>query len=475
MKASIHTFGCKLNQYESEALASSFRGQGFFLVPPGEQADVYVVNTCTVTSKSDQKARRLIRKLGREHPCSLVIVTGCYAQLNRREIEALGDNLLVVSQEAKHALLELPKSIASHPERSPGEIAAALLPDDTGVNPFAFRVERFSFHSRGFLKIQDGCDGRCAYCRVPLARGASVSLEPEEAVARLKRLEEAGYREVVLTGVDITAYRGGLELLLRRLLAETGDVRLRLSSLEPERISSELAEVLSAPRIRPHFHVPVQSGSDEVLGRMRRRYRADVVVQAIERLREAKKDPYLAADVIVGFPGETEEDFARSRDLVEALGLSDLHVFPFSPRPGTAAVQMRPRVAERIRDRRAEELRALAGRLRDSYTQRWTGAALEAVLERPPRGAQPADGGVADGKAESGGRTGVEAATGGRGEGNSRSSEPSCWLGLTENYLEVEIADLPAAAFRQGQLVEVRFESLAGRDRTGRGRYLRSL
>ena len=423
MKASVYTFGCKLNQYESEALASSFRSQGFSLVPLSEGADLYVVNTCTVTSRSDQKAHRLIRRLSRERPGALVVATGCYAQLNRPELESLGGNVRVVAQDAKNLLLRLPQEHAAEPTLPLAELP---LFSDAGagatLEPFAYRVERFSCHSRGFLKIQDGCDGRCAYCRVPLARGASVSLGADEAVARLLELERAGYREVVLTGVNISDYHGGLEHLLRRMLAQTRDVRLRLSSLEPERITVGLAEAVSDPRVRPHFHVPVQSGSDRVLSAMRRRYSADLVERGIALLRQAKGDPFVAGDFIVGFPGEGDQDFAASRELIQRLALSALHVFPFSPRPGTEAVEMRPRVAERERDQRAGELLALSERLHRRYVARFAEARLEAVLEEP-----------------------------------LPDSEAPAWRGLTENYLHVEITGIPPGQGRAGGLVEVVF------------------
>jgi threonylcarbamoyladenosine tRNA methylthiotransferase MtaB len=436
MKASFSTFGCKLNQYESEALASAFRSQGFSLVPAGQDADLYVVNTCTVTSRSEQKARRLIRRLGREHPEATIVVTGCYAQLNGRDIQALGENVRVVPQEAKTALLDLPRQLV-HGGGDSRE-GWSLFPTAAPTDPFAYRVESFSFHSRAFLKIQDGCDGRCAYCRVPLARGGSVSLPAEDAVARLRALEEAGYREVVLTGVNITDYRGGLEGLLRSMLAHTRSMRLRLSSLEPECVTPGLADVLAAPRIRPHFHVPAQSGSESVLRRMRRRYTPDTVIAAFARLRAAKGDPFLAADLIVGFPGESDEDFARTRELVETLELSDLHVFPFSPRPGTAAVGMTPRVPERLRDARAAVLLELAARLRRRYAQRWVGARLEAVLAEPLLGSVDGEGG---------------------------------WRGLTENYLEVEIGGVPPVLARRGELVSVLVDSATGTARRVHGRY----
>ncbi|MBN2552813.1 MAG: tRNA (N(6)-L-threonylcarbamoyladenosine(37)-C(2))-methylthiotransferase MtaB [Spirochaetales bacterium] len=421
MRAAFHTFGCKLNQYETEALASEFRNRGFSLVPTDQSAEVYIVNTCTVTSRSEQKARRLIRKISREHPEALLVVTGCYAQLNPAEIASLGENVHVVSQEDKASLLDLPAVFEAGGKIETVPVGASKAPSGH-ADPFRYRVDRFSYHSRAFLKVQDGCDYRCAYCRVPLARGRSLSLDPDLAVQRAGEIERGGYREIVLTGVNLTAYRWGeigLPALLSKMLAGTRVIRLRLSSLEPEMIKADLADAMRDPRVCPHFHLPIQSGSDAVLLRMRRRYRSDRVRRAVELLREVKEDPFLAADVIVGFPGETEEDFQASRRLVESLGLSKLHVFPFSPRPGTAAEHPKDPVPERIRDRRAGELLRLSDTLHERYKERWVGRKLEVVLER---------------------------------EGSS--SEPGVWRGLSQNYLRVLVEGIPGQAGRMGALVQ---------------------
>jgi threonylcarbamoyladenosine tRNA methylthiotransferase MtaB len=427
MTASFHTFGCKLNQYETEALASEFRNQGFSLVSSDRPADVYVINTCTVTSKSEQKARRLIRKISREHPGSLLVVTGCYAQLNAGDLAVLGSNVRVIPQEQKASLMELPRLLqdrgsatrASADLRGLGELADTGEPGRS--DPFGYRVDRFSYHSRAFLKVQDGCDYRCAYCRVPLARGRSVSLEPQEVVQRARETERRGYREVVLTGVNLTAYRFGeieLPALLEKIVAGTERLRLRLSSLEPEKIKPELTDVLRSARICPHFHLPIQSGSDQVLLRMRRRYRSDRVIRAVQLLRGAKEDPFLAADMIVGFPGETEQDFLDSLRLIESLGLSKLHVFPFSPRPGTKAEHLSDPVPERIRDERVHELLSLSEKLHEDYVERWAGRTVEVVLEK-------------DG-CEGGGS----------------------WRGLSENYLKMLVDGVPGEAGTPGNLVQ---------------------
>jgi threonylcarbamoyladenosine tRNA methylthiotransferase MtaB len=425
MRASLYTFGCKLNQFETEALASEFRGQGFSLVSPDEAAEVYIINTCTVTSKSEQKARRLIRKISRQRPRALLIVTGCYAQLNRDDLAGLGENVRVVSQEDKAGLIELPATLKRRNETARGAIAPVDLSAVAG-DPFRFRVDRFSYHSRAFLKVQDGCDYRCSYCRVPLARGKSVSLDPEEAVKRARETEQRGYREVVLTGVNLTAYRYGeirLPGLLSRLLGGTQRLRLRLSSLEPEMIKPELAEVLRDRRICPHFHIPIQSGSNTILLRMRRRYRVEQIVRVVELFREAKQDPFVAADIIVGFPGETDQDFLASFRLVETLKLSKLHVFPFSPRPGTPAEYMTDHVPERIRDERVGKLLSLSDSLHELYAGRWVGKRVEVVLER-----------------------------------ERSQTDSGSWQGLSENYLKVLVEGVPDQLGAPGILAEALIE-----------------
>jgi threonylcarbamoyladenosine tRNA methylthiotransferase MtaB len=422
-RVGFHTFGCKLNQYETEALAAAFRDQGFSVVGSGDEADAYVINTCTVTARADHKARALIRGLARGRPDALLVVTGCSAQVEAEALAALSASVMVVPQEEKSRLLGLPAVLAAAPEGEPLAAAAAGLRATASRwaaarDPFAFAAGGLSFHTRAFLKIQDGCDARCAYCRVPLARGPAVSLDPARVVARAAEIEARGCREIVLTGVHVSAYAAeGADLagLLGRILDATTRPRLRLSSLEPESVTEDLARVLAHPRICPHFHLPVQSGSDAVLAGMRRRYRAERVRRSVELLRAAKEDPFMAADMIAGFPGETDQDHALSMDLVRSLSFSALHVFPFSPRAGTDAFSMRPAVPERVRSGRAAELAAVARAQSLAYARSWVGREVEALLES------------------------------GRG-GKAR--------GTSGNYLKLEIAGVPGPA--AGRLVSAR-------------------
>ena len=440
-RVAFHTFGCKLNQYETEALASAFRSNGFHVVEEREDADVHVINTCTVTSRADHKARTLIRAVAQRRPDEPVIVTGCSAQTEAEALAALADNVVVVPQSEKARLLAAPAVLARALEAGESGVGAlrtavAAEVGRTGqADPFALVAGEYSFHTRAFLKIQDGCDCRCAYCRVPLARGDSVSLGLDEVLRRAVELEARGSREIVLTGVNVSAWKAtgagsgggaGLSELLGRLLGATARVRFRITSLEPEAIDAELVAAVSHPRVCPHFHIPVQSGSDDVLLRMRRRYRVQKVRDDVRELRAARGDPFVAADILVGFPGETAEDHARTLDLVRELELAAVHVFPFSPRPGTAAAEMRPFVPERVRGERAREVAALGAELGAAYGRRWTGRQVDVLLEA--------------------------GASRRRKAGAAAVSSAETARGVSENYLKVEVHGIPADAAVPGRI-----------------------
>jgi len=407
---SIFTLGCKLNQLESEAIADSFKKAGFRLVPWDSCSDeprIIIVNTCTVTSKADQKARRMIRKLLNDNPASCVIVTGCYAQLDAEEIKTLDDkNLTTEDTEkrlfvlgggegaaAKSALLGLPEYLLGAISNQPDKPLPYLLESwtqnivSTAENDsvFDFKPDDFSFHSRGYLKIQDGCDNNCAYCRVRLARGHSVSLNSGAVLERLRAFEAKGRSEIFITGVNITQYSDGdtdLAGLLKLLLDESKNICLRLSSLEPERIDESLASILVHPRIRPHFHLSIQSASDAILQRMGRIYNVYTVEKAITLLRSAKDNPFLACDIIAGFPGESEDEFAKTFDFCEKTRFAWIHAFPYSKRPGTAAFSFGDPVRDIDKTRRVEALGALALRGRREYAKAWLGKELSAVVEK---------------------------------------------------------------------------------------------
>jgi threonylcarbamoyladenosine tRNA methylthiotransferase MtaB len=388
MRAAIYTLGCKLNQCESEGLADAFSQQGFTVTSPSEDADLYIVNTCTVTSKAEQKARRMIRRYARLAHQPVVIVTGCYAQLNGDDIAALAERLHVVSLDKKSSLLMMPAYIASLLSSgvSLQDAVSSFISDDlTESSPFDYRAITFVYHARAFLKIEDGCDNACAYCRVTLARGKAVSLDVQEVIRRCLEIEAQGYREIVFTGVNITAYASqgrDLAALLQAVLdALSRRVSIRLSSLEPDMITDRLIEVCRDPRVQPHFHIPLQSASDEMLTAVNRHYSVELAARQIRRLMAVKDDAFLAADIITGLPGERDSDHQRTLQFLKDLGFSRVHVFPFSPRPGTALFDAPHKVPEYLRDERAGEIRRLSTKLYGEYVSRWQGRTVDVIIE----------------------------------------------------------------------------------------------
>ncbi len=395
MKASFYTLGCKLNQLETEALASSFRGQGFLIVDSKESADLFLLNSCTVTSKSDQKSRKWLRRVSKLNPDALVIAAGCYAQLDPEILKRTGENVFIIDQHRKDLLLDFPVYIsetAGHKDfsglsvKDKRELLKIFLQNnkDKREDRFRYELKRYNFHSRAFLKIQDGCSYRCTYCRVPFARGDSISLSADRIVKHILKLEENGYREVVLTGVNIASYYSeGCDFLclLDKILTSRVSIRIRLSSIEPERIDKKLCSIISDSRICSHFHIPVQSGSDRILSMMKRRYNRDRIYSAVKMLKSIKADPFIAADIIAGFPGETEEDYMQSFDLLKDNSFSKLHVFPYSPRPGTEALSLKPGIPERVRDDRVRNLLGLSEELFSSYLKQWKNRETEIVIE----------------------------------------------------------------------------------------------
>ncbi|MEJ2664202.1 MAG: tRNA (N(6)-L-threonylcarbamoyladenosine(37)-C(2))-methylthiotransferase MtaB [Spirochaetia bacterium] len=401
MRVFFHTLGCKLNQAETEALAASFSRQGIEVAVGSQPPDVIIINTCTVTSKSEQKARRVIRGFSAQYPDALVIITGCYAQVEYEYLRANfteHDHAVVVSQQHKDILLRLPDFLREHPEftgsgrvQKQREIIRWLKEETPGsCDVFAFHTPSYNFHSRAFLKIQDGCNNSCAYCRVPLARGRSQSLEVERVQRRVAELVRSGFREIVLTGVNIGSYDSAcydLKLLLRKLLKSTRYVRFRLSSLEPESIDDELCEVLADNRVCAHFHLPIQSGAEKVLKAMRRRSSPETIRRAAALLHRARPDALLTADVITGFPGESQKDFMDTATLIKEIGLHKLHVFPFSARPGTTAFTMENKLPSAVIKERSMMLLELSRKLYSAYLLHHKGRQVAMVLERKMNGA----------------------------------------------------------------------------------------
>ena len=355
-KVAIHTHGCKLNQADSQVLARQFQEAGFTVVRSATQADVVILNSCTVTANSDSKARQYLRRARRANPDALVVATGCYAQRAKDELSAMEEVSLVLDNRQKETLVST--------------VAAKLnvVADSSIQNaPVASRVGR----SRAMVKIQEGCNQVCAYCIVPKVRGRERSIPPEEIIAEINGRSENGCREAVLTGTQLGTYGfdlPGIDLrdLIRRVLAETSIDRLRVSSLQAQEITHELLELWEDPRLCPHFHIPLQSGSDTILRSMRRRYDTARFAETVELVRKKIPDAGITTDTIVGFPGEGAREFAESYSFAMSVGFSDMHVFPYSIRPGTSAAHLDGQVEViKKRERTGEMLELAATAVRE--------------------------------------------------------------------------------------------------------------
>jgi len=365
----IATLGCKVNQFESEAIIDSLEHQGYRTVPFGDPADITIINTCTVTHRADFQSRQMVRKALRFSPTSLLIVTGCYAQVEPQAFAEMKGVTYLLGNREKHLIPEL------LPQIEQGRMERLQVSDIEKETRFLdVPLTSFHRHTRAFLKIQDGCDAHCSYCIVPHARGRSRSLSPERIIEHCARLKEKGFKEVVLTGIHIGAYGQdfspifSLEKLLERLERSETPPRIRLSSIEPLDVSPTFVSFLTqSAKVCPHLHLPIQSGDDDILRKMNRNYTSSFLSSLINELHRRIPQISLGADVIVGFPGETEKQSQRTRELMETLPLSYLHVFPFSRRKGTPASRLPHQVRESVITERAEALRTLGKKKRQNF------------------------------------------------------------------------------------------------------------
>ena len=471
-RLAILTLGCKVNYSETEALAEGFVRAGFRLVDPevalgrggsdndetdadtadNSGCDVFVVNTCTVTHVADRKSRQMLRKAKRANPQALVVATGCYVYTSQPDVEALPEVDLVVSKRDEERMVELvaerlryelpyrpePSRLlfaggltdvggVSHPHRM--EIGTALSTGSAVESGLVYRT-------RAMVKIQDGCNAGCAFCIVPTARGGPRSVGIEEVVAGVQRKALLGYREVVLTGVHLGKYRAPVETeerpvrlkaLLERVLAETTIPRLRITSLEPQDYDPTLLELWQRdPRIARHFHLALQAGSAATLARMRRGYSLERYTAIVEQIRRELPDASITTDIIVGFPGETDAEFAEGLDFARRMNFAKIHVFPYSPRAGTLAATMPDQVAEPVKKARGEAMRRLSDEMSRAWGARFVGQVRPVLWEEPtPRG----DGLI--------------------------------WSGLTDNYLRVYMADPTAQHHLHNTITAARMLSLS--------------
>jgi threonylcarbamoyladenosine tRNA methylthiotransferase MtaB len=375
MKIFLETLGCKLNQAETESLACRFAASGHSVVGDVGVADVYVLNTCTVTGVADAKARRRLRAAHQRNPEVFIVATGCYAEREAGSLAAIPGVGLVVSNADKSRLPELLNDMV--PSASV-RIAAESAKTEDGTPPSSSRT-------RSFLKVQDGCHGACAYCIVPLVRAQESSVPAERVLADIRDRLARGIKEIVLTGTEVGSYADGargLKDLLGDILAGTAVARLRLSSLQPHEVSPALLSLWHDPRLCPHFHLSVQSASDPMLRAMRRRYSVNDYAQALSLIREFVPQAAITTDVIVGFPGETDAMFEESLRLCRELHFARIHVFPFSPRPGTAAASFAGRVDSRVTRIRTGRMLSLAEESRRRFREAFRGQTRPVLWER---------------------------------------------------------------------------------------------
>ena len=396
----IETQGCKLNQADSLLLSRAFVESGFRHVDAGQPADVYVVNSCTVTHVADRKARSSLRVARRRNPEATIVATGCYAQRSPDELKQIDEIDLVVGNTDKSTLVRQ-------------VIEWIGLPDDVRpIGETTSRLPNVPRRTRAMVKIQEGCDQVCAYCIVPKVRGRERSISTDQIIKEIRSLVAEGYKEVVLTGTQLGTYGfewpdGSLRQLIHRVLAETDVPRLRVSSLQPQEIDEALLKCWADKRLCPHFHLPLQSGSDSILKAMRRRYTSGRYAEAVEIIRNQVEHVSITADVIVGFPSETDDDFERTYRLCEAIQFADMHVFPYSIRPGTTAAYSTEQVASEVKMIRARRLLDLAERQSVKFRKGLIGSRRTVLWETC------------------------------RQEDGEEEDERITWSGLTEDYIRV--------------------------------------
>ena len=396
-KAALHNLGCKVNAYETEAMQEMLEQAGYEIVPFKEGADVYVINTCTVTNIADRKSRQMLHRARKMNPEAVVVAAGCYVQAKGgQEADPCID--IVIGNNHKKDLVRILKEYEENREKDrvggigrerAGARAAGEIGDINRTKEYeSLHLTRIGEHTRAYIKVQDGCNQFCTYCIIPYARGRVRSREMQDVVQEVRTLADNGYQEVVLTGIHLSSYgidfdgQRHLSDLIRAVHEVEGIRRIRLGSLEPGIVTEEFAGTLAAmPKICPHFHLSLQSGCDATLKRMNRRYTSEEYYEKCRILRKYFDDPALTTDVIVGFPGETEEDFQASFDFVDKVDFYETHIFKYSKREGTKAASMPDQVDEQVKAERSARLIALGEKKRKAYEERFIGKTVEVLVE----------------------------------------------------------------------------------------------
>lgn len=385
-RVAFYTLGCKVNQYDTEAMMEKFQERGYKIVDFSEEADVYVINSCTVTGQGAKKSRQMVRRAKAQNPRAIVGLAGCYSQTEPERVLEMDEIDFIIGTQNREMVVDVAEEAAV----SSGPVNAVRdLWDDTGLSFEELPINELHERTRASIKIQEGCNQFCSYCIIPYARGPLRSRAPENIFAELSRLCARGVKEFVLTGIHLGAYgvdRDGeynLTDLIRDILDRVPELeRLRLSSLEVTEVDSRLVEMIAREeRLCRHLHLPLQSGSDEVLRRMNRPYTSGEFLARVKEIKETIPEICISTDIMVGFPGETEEEFLATYNLVREAGFGRMHVFKFSPRPGTPAAKMKPRVGGRTKQIRSEKLRILGETLQMGYYRRFLGSKLKVLVE----------------------------------------------------------------------------------------------
>lgn len=381
-KAALHNLGCKVNSYETDAMREMLINDGYEIVPFHEKADVYVINTCSVTNIADHKSRQMIHRAKSENPNAVIIAAGCYAQSGYETLRSDGSADIIIGNNNKDRLIEL-----LHKFLADGREEEAISDISKSGVPFEnLKVKSPIEHTRAFMKVQDGCDQFCSYCIIPYARGRIRSRAAADVVREAEVLSGQGIREIVLTGIHLDSYGRGTGESLIDLIEAVAEVpgirRIRLGSIEPRIITDNFLSRLSlVDKFCPHFHLSLQSGSASVLKRMNRKYTPDEYIAGVRKIRNIYDDPAITTDVIVGFPGETEDEFSETLDFAGKVGFSEMHIFKFSRRRGTRADLMTPQITEKVKAERSSKLIALSHEMTENYLNRRIGKKVSVLLE----------------------------------------------------------------------------------------------
>ena len=387
-KVAFHTLGCKVNQYETESIKNQLSKLGYGEVPFEEIADIYIINSCTVTSIADKKTRNMLRRAKKNNKNSIVILTGCYAETNSKDLEEIDEIDYIVGNKDKQGIVNLIKDIENEKESSRVINESIFVQKEYEEYEIATLREM----SRAYVKIQDGCNSFCSYCKIPFARGKSRSRKIENIIDEIEKIVEQGYKEIILIGINIGAYgedleeKLTLENLVKKILEINGVERIRFGSIYPDRIRDEFIELFKNPKVLPHIHLSLQSGDDTILKAMKRKYDSELIKSRCTKIKKEIKNLEFTADVIVGFPGETDEMHKNTYETIKSIGFIDLHIFQYSDREGTLASTFSNKVDIKTKKFRADDLENLRVEMFNDISKKYIGETLETLIEENLKG-----------------------------------------------------------------------------------------